>query len=147
MGPCSMRRTGASSQSPQKPWPFAMRIMIGRGARTSACSAAAPGAIRVPKSVHASVNAARKIACATLGGCATSSEGLQNKVLSWVVFQAQLQCESQDAPSLEWIDDCVEVAGRRGVPRVEPVLIVCARLVDFTTQLVGRRLALLFQFC
>ncbi len=26
-GPCSMRRTGASSQSPQKPWPLAMRIM------------------------------------------------------------------------------------------------------------------------
>src|SRR5262249_24870979 len=29
MGPCSTRRTGASSQSPQKPWPLAMRIMGG----------------------------------------------------------------------------------------------------------------------
>src|ERR1035438_9667336 len=28
MGPCSTRRTGASSQSPQKPCPFAIRIML-----------------------------------------------------------------------------------------------------------------------
>ena len=28
MGPWSMSWTGASSQSPQKPWPFAIRIIV-----------------------------------------------------------------------------------------------------------------------
>src|SRR5271154_2771058 len=41
MGPCSTRRTGASSQSPQKPCPFAIRIIA--FLTPGACGGCLPG--------------------------------------------------------------------------------------------------------
>ena len=66
---------------------------------------------------------------------------LENRVLRVPAVQRRLERECQHAARRQRIDECIHMPARSGVARVEPALVIGARLVDALLQFVRQRLA------
>src|SRR5438046_2780479 len=114
-----MRCTGASSESPQNPWPLAMRIITDGGP---------PGPRPAPGLAACDETQFRVVQRGWPGGQPRARGPTLLAVYSW--FATRFQRQIQDAARISRIDHGVHVAARRGISGIEPALIVGAGALD-----------------